>query len=188
MEIGKRAADCLLESEPQDAASYVLLSNIYASVGKWDDAMKVRTMMKERGVKKDPGYSWIKLKNEVHAFLVGDTSHPQTEEIYAKLASLTEQMKVMGYIPDISFVLHDVEQEQKEHFLSYHSEKLAIAFGIIHTPAGTPIKIIKNLRVCGDCHSAIKFISQIVGRKIVVRDSNRYHHFMDGLCSCGDYW
>ncbi|XP_057840840.2 putative pentatricopeptide repeat-containing protein At5g09950 [Cryptomeria japonica] len=188
MEIGKRAADCLLNLEPQDSATYVLLSNIYASAGKWDDAIKVRTMMKGRRVKKDPGWSWIKLKSEVHGFLVGDSSHPQTEEIYAKLASLSEQMKEIGYIPNTNFTLHDVEQEQKEHFLSYHSEKLAIAYGLICTPAGVPIRVIKNLRVCGDCHSAIKLISKIEGRKIVVRDSNRYHHFINGLCSCGDYW
>eukprot|EP01018_Ginkgo_biloba_P030030 Gb_09794 [translate_table: standard] len=188
MEIGKRAAECLLELEPQDAATYVLLSNIYASAGKWNDVTKVRTMMKDRGVKKDPGCSWIKLKDGVHAFFVGDRSHPQTKEIYAMLANLTEQMKELGYVPDTNFVLHDVEQEQKEHFLCCHSEKLAISFGLINTPSGMPIRIIKNLRVCGDCHSAIKFISRIVGRKIVVRDSNRYHHFKDGLCSCGDYW
>lgn len=91
-------------------------------------------------------------------------------------------------MPDTRFVLHDVEEEQKEQILCHHSEKVAIAFGLINTPPGTTIRIIKNLRVCGDCHSATKFISKMVGREIVVRDAHRYHHFKDGWCSCGDYW
>jgi hypothetical protein len=63
-------------------------------------------------------------------------------------------MKEAGYVPDTNFVLHDVEEEVKEHMLYSHSEKLAIAFGLINTSPGTPIRITKNLRVCGDCHNA----------------------------------
>jgi hypothetical protein len=124
----------------------------------------------------------------VHTFVVEDRLHPQTDEIYEMLEQLGEQMKNAGYVPDTNFVLHDVEEEQKEQVLSYHSEKLALAFGLISTVPGTTIRISKNLRVCGDCHSAIKFISKIVEREIVMRDTNRFHHFKDGLCSCGDYW
>ena len=91
-------------------------------------------------------------------------------------------------MPNANFVLHDVEEEQKEHILCYHSEKLAIAFGLINTSPGTSIQIVKNLRVCGDCHSATKFISKLAMRDIVVRDANRFHHFKDGVCSCRDYW
>jgi hypothetical protein len=105
----------------------------------------------------------------MHAFLVGDRSHVQTEKIYEFLEILSGKMKEAGYVPDRNFVLHDVEEEQKEHFLNYHSEKLAIAFGILNTSPGTSIRIVKNLRVCGDCHSATKFISNLVGREIVVR-------------------
>eukprot|EP01018_Ginkgo_biloba_P002453 Gb_38938 [translate_table: standard] len=188
MDIGKRVAERVIDLEPQAAATYVLLSNIYASAGRWDDATKVRNMMKGKGVKKDPGLSWIEISNTVHSFVVGDVSHPQTDSIYAKLERLMEQIKEAGYVPDTNFVLHDMEQEQKENSLGYHSEKLAIAFGIISMPLGTPIKVIKNLRVCGDCHTAAKFISKIAGREIVLRDGIRFHHFNDGLCSCGDYW
>eukprot|EP01018_Ginkgo_biloba_P010984 Gb_29028 [translate_table: standard] len=188
MELGKRAAEHIFKLEPENAGMYVLLSNMYAAVGRWDDVTKLRVMMKDRGVKKEPGCSWIEVKNSVHAFLVGDKSHPQIEKIYAKLGRLAEQMRAAGYVPITNFVLHDMEEEQKEHILYHHSEKLAIAFGLINTPSGTTIRVIKNLRVCGDCHIAIKFISKIVGREIVVRDANRFHHFKDGLCSCGDYW
>eukprot|EP01018_Ginkgo_biloba_P000568 Gb_34520 [translate_table: standard] len=188
MALGKRAAECLFKLEPQSAGPYILLSNIYSAAGRWDDAAKVRKVMKERGVTKRPGFSWIEVNNRVHTFFVGDRSNPEAEEIYATLERLSGQMKAAGYVPDTNFVLHDVEEEYKEHLLCYHSEKLAIAFGLIRTPPGTPIRIFKNLRVCGDCHTAIKFISNIVGREIVVRDANRFHHFVEGSCSCGDYW
>lgn len=128
------------------------------------------------------------MKNRIHAFVVGDTSHPQSDQIYATLEILARQMDVAGYVPDTNFVLHDVEEEAKEHMLGLHSEKLAIAFGLISTSPGTPIHITKNLRVCGDCHSATKFISKIVKREIIARDPNRFHHFKDGSCSCRDYW
>eukprot|EP01018_Ginkgo_biloba_P023754 Gb_10615 [translate_table: standard] len=188
LELGKRAAEHLFELQPRNPGAYVLLSNIYAAAGRWDDAEKVRTAMKDRGIKKKPGCSWIEVENQIHTFLVGDKSHPQTEKIHAMLERLAVQMKQAGYLPITNFVLHDVEGEQKEHMLCHHSEKLAIAFGLIKLPPGIPIRIMKNLRVCGDCHLAIKFISKIVGREIVVRDANRFHHFHEGVCSCGDYW
>lgn len=104
-----------------------------------------------------------------------------------KLKALS-RMKEAGYVPDTRYVLHDIDQEAKEQALLYHSERLAIAYGLISTPARTPLRIIKNLRVCGDCHNAIKIMSKIVGRELIVRDNKRFHHFKDGKCSCGDYW
>ncbi|XP_057812670.2 pentatricopeptide repeat-containing protein At4g02750 isoform X2 [Cryptomeria japonica] len=188
MKLGERAANKMLELEPHHTGAFVLLSNIYAATGRWADVERVRTIMNDNGIKKKPGCSWIEVKNMKHGFLVGDKSHPQTEEIYKALDRLEVQMKSAGYAPDTDVVLHDVEDEQKEQLLGHHSEKLAIAFGLINTPPGTPLQIIKNLRVCGDCHSVIKLISKIVAREIVVRDTNRFHHFKDGLCSCSDYW
>jgi hypothetical protein len=174
--------------EPENTGHYILLSNTYAATGRWDDVEKLRKTMKGRCLKKTPGCSFIEVNNKVHAFVVGDKSHPQSQDIYTMLETLAEQMGEAGYVPDTNFVLHDVEEELKEHMLYSHSEKLAIAFGLISTSPGTPIQITKNLRVCGDCHSASKFISKLVKREIIVRDANRFHHFKDGLCSCGDYW
>eukprot|EP01018_Ginkgo_biloba_P003629 Gb_16327 [translate_table: standard] len=188
IEIGERVAEHLFDLEPENAGYYVLMSNIYAAAGKWNEVAKVRAMMNARGVKKTPGCSLIEVNKTIHEFLVGDRSHPQSEIIYEMLKTLTGQLEAAGYVPDTNFVLHDVEEEMKEHMLYSHSEKLAIAFGLINTSAGTPIRITKNLRVCGDCHNASKFISKIVKREIIVRDANRFHHFKDGLCSCGDYW
>ncbi|XP_057865942.2 putative pentatricopeptide repeat-containing protein At3g23330 [Cryptomeria japonica] len=188
VKIGEFVATLLFELDPTGAAPYVLLSNIYAEVGKWSDLQKVRKLMKERGIKKTPGCSWIEVHKMLHAFCVGDKSHPQTQNIYAKLEKLSSEMKAAGYVPDRRLVLNDVEEEEKESLLCHHSEKLAIAFGLLNTPPGTTIRVVKNLRVCGDCHIATKFISKVVAREIVVRDANRFHHFKGGQCSCGDYW
>ncbi|RWR78239.1 pentatricopeptide repeat-containing protein [Cinnamomum micranthum f. kanehirae] len=188
LELGKLAADKLISLEPQDSAAYVLLSNIYASAGKWEEKTKVRRLMDERKVKKEAGSSWIEVKNKTHSFVARDRSHPLADQIYAKLEELNSKLKDAGYHPDTNFVLHDVDEENKKEMLSQHSERLAIAFGLISTPSAIPLQIVKNLRVCGDCHAVIKLISQIERRDIVVRDSNRFHHFSGGSCSCEDYW
>eukprot|EP00257_Ricinus_communis_P018813 XP_015577625.1 pentatricopeptide repeat-containing protein At2g27610 isoform X1 [Ricinus communis] len=188
IELGKLAAENLISLQPQDSAAYVLLSNIYAAAGNWQERAQVRKLMDERKVKKEAGYSWIEVKKKTYSFLAGDISHPMSDEIYSKLEELSSRLKDVGYHPDTNYVLQDVDEEHKETILSQHSERLAIAFGLIATPAGTPLQIMKNLRVCGDCHTVIKLISNIEERYIVVRDSNRFHHFKGGLCSCGDYW
>ncbi|PSR89868.1 Pentatricopeptide repeat-containing protein [Actinidia chinensis var. chinensis] len=188
LDLGKLAAENLISLQPQDSAAYVLLSNMYAAAGKWKERASVRKLMDERKVKKEAGYSWIEVKNKTYSFLAGDRSHLLSDRIYLKLEELSIRLKDAGYLPDTHYVLHDVEDEHKEAILSQHSERLAIAFGLFATPSGTPIQIVKNLRVCGDCHTVIKLISMIEEREITVRDSSRFHHFKGGLCSCGDYW
>lgn len=188
IKVGELAAEHLFRLDSNNSVNYVLLSNIYAAAGRWDGKEKIRKVMKDRNLKKTPGRSWIEINNKMYTFLVGDSSHPQTEEIYAILERLAGQMKEEGYVPDTNFVLHDVGEEQKAHALHCHGEKLAVAFGIINTPPRTPIRVVKNLRVCGDCHSVIKFISKVYEREIILRDTKRFHHFMGGYCSCRDYW
>lgn len=188
VEIGEISAKNLIQLEPDVASHYVLLANIYSSAGLWKKANKVRRRMKEKGVKKEPGCSWIEFGDEVHKFLAGDQTHPQSEQLYSFLEDLSERMKKEGYVPDTSCVLHNVDEDEKENLLCGHSERLAIAFGLLNTSPGTTIRVAKNLRVCSDCHAATKFISKIVKREIIVRDVRRFHHFRDGTCSCGDYW
>lgn len=188
VEIGEQAAQHLLELEPQNPGNCVLLSNIYATAGRWNDVAKVKNMMKDKGLKNIPGYSWIQVQSKVHFFQVGGGSNPQIEMIYAKLDSLARQMMDIGYAPDINFALHNVADKEKEDALFDHSEKLALAFGLINTSDGTPLRIMNNLRVCGDCHSAIKFISKAVKREIFLRDNHRFRYFKYGVCSCGEYW
>ncbi|PWA35292.1 Pentatricopeptide repeat-containing protein [Artemisia annua] len=188
VELGEIAAEHLLELEPDVASHYVLLSNIYSAAGLWEKATQVRKNMIRNGVKKEPGCSWIEFDDEVHKFVSGDYSHPQSEKLYGFLETLSERLKQEGYVPDTSCVLHNVNEEEKETLLCGHSERLAIAFGLLNMPPGVPIRVAKNLRVCNDCHSATKFISKVVEREIIVRDVRRFHYFKDGQCSCGDYW
>lgn len=188
VELGELALEKLIELEPNDAGNYVHLSNIYAQAGKWEGAARVRKLMTERGLKKEVACSWIEVKNKVHAFLVGDQSHSCSEEIYRELDRLEGLMEEAGYVVDTVPVFHDVDDDEKKNLIRSHSERLAIAFGLISTPPGTRLLVTKNLRVCEDCHGVIKFISKIMNREIIVRDVNRYHHFKDGQCSCRDYW
>ncbi|XP_026395439.1 pentatricopeptide repeat-containing protein At4g21065-like [Papaver somniferum] len=186
--LGEVARAELFTLEPKHCGDYVMISNLYASEGRWSDVHDVRTTMLRKGVKKAPGHSLVELRNCVHEFFMGDKSHPQTEEIYEKLEEMMMKLRLEGYSPRTSNVHADIEEEEKEKNLSYHSEKVAIAFALINTSPGTPIRVVKNLRVCGDCHLAIKLISKVYGREIIVRDRSRFHHFRDGLCSCKDYW
>lgn len=183
------AAEKLLELEPENPGNYVLISNIFASMGKWKDVEMVRRRMQERGLRKDPACSWIEVGNKVHAFVARDTSHADAVAIYTMLAEMMQRLEVEGgYVEDTRFVWHDVREEEKKRLLHGHSERLAIAFGLIRTPEGTPIRISKNLRVCCDCHAFTKLVSKLFEREIVVRDANRFHHFKGGSCSCNDFW
>ncbi|KAL5973072.1 hypothetical protein ACLOJK_039879 [Asimina triloba] len=147
--------------------------------------VKASDLAREREKKKQ---HLLEVRSKVHEYRAGDTSHPEKDKIYALLKGLSGLMRESGYVPDTRFVLHDIDQEAKEEALLYHSERLATAYGLISSPARSPIRIIKNLRICGDCHGALKIVSKLVGRELIVRDAKRFHHFKDGLCSCRDYW
>ncbi|XP_039130854.1 pentatricopeptide repeat-containing protein At5g66520-like [Dioscorea cayenensis subsp. rotundata] len=188
IKMGEEAIKHLVKLDPSNDGYYVVLSNIYADAGHFDAAAQVRRLMRDQGVKKTPGWSTITINNVTHEFVAGESKHPQTEEIYKKWDELLHEMKLRGYVPDSSVVLLDMDEAEKEHVLYRHSEKLAVVFGLMNTPPGTTIKIMKNLRVCSDCHVALKLISEITDRQIVVRDRNRFHSFKNGTCSCRDYW
>ncbi|KAK7312746.1 hypothetical protein VNO77_36841 [Canavalia gladiata] len=188
VKLAEISAQKLFEMNPNGVSGYVCLSNIYAAERQWKDVEKVRALVKKRRLRKPPSYSFVELNKTVHQFFVGDKTHQQSDNIYAKLKDLNEQLKKAGYKPDTSSVLYDVEEEIKEKLLWDHSERLALAFALINTYPGTTIRITKNLRVCGDCHTVIKMISKLMSREIIMRDICRFHHFRDGLCSCGGYW
>jgi hypothetical protein len=188
LELGEAAWARLVELDPGHSGDYVLLSNLYAAVGRWADVHVLRKTMVKDGVRKNPGRSLVELRNSVYEFVMGDRSHPESEQIYKMLAQIAERLRREGHIPRTSNVLADIEDEEKETALNYHSERLAIAFALLKSLPGTPIRIVKNLRVCGDCHMVIKLISKIYDREIIVRDRSRFHHFKGGSCSCKDYW
>lgn len=188
-EIGDIAARKLLELDSCNPGNYVLISNVFAASGRWKDVKEVRMRMKECGLKKNPGCSWIEVRNKVHVFMARDRSHPHSDVIYQKLAQITDTLvKKAGYVAQTKLVLHNVEEEEKVEILYGHSERLAIAYGLLGTSNGTPLRITKNLRVCNDCHTFSKLVSKFFERELYVRDANRFHHFKDGVCSCGDFW
>ncbi|WCJ26883.1 Pentatricopeptide repeat (PPR) superfamily protein [Euphorbia peplus] len=189
LDLAEFAAKKLQLLEPENVGPQILLSNMYASQGKWGEVADLRKSMRDRNASKSPGCSWIEIEKQVHMFTGGDsTSHPEQAMISKMLEKLSGLLAEAGYCPDRSFVMHDVDEEEKVYSLQYHSEKLAVAYGLLKVPEGMPIRVMKNLRVCGDCHSAIKLISKLTGREIILRDANRFHHFKDGFCSCRDYW
>lgn len=182
------AAGEILKLEPDDQGARILLSNIYADLRQWTDAERSWKAMRDHGVKKEPGRSWIELGKHVHVFIAGDLSHPCSDGIVQELNRLISTVTNLGYVPQTEFVLQDLGSEQKEYLLKYHSEKLAIAFGTMNSVEGKPIRIMKNLVICGDCQAFARLVSQSEGKAIIIRDPVRFHHFQDGLCSCGDYW
>ena len=89
-------------------------------------------------------------------------------------------------------MLNEIEMTLQQQGLQetslQHRERLAVAFGLISTSEKTTIRIVNNLRICGDCHSFMKVTSQVYNREIVIRDNGRFHRFQGGQCSCRDYW
>ncbi|KAM2636123.1 hypothetical protein EV1_020796 [Malus domestica] len=161
MEIAELASRKIVEPEAKNHGAYVLLSNIYADSKLWDGVSNVRLTMKAKGVRKLPGCSVLEVDGR--------------------------RRQLAGYVANANPVLFDMEEEGKEDSLCKHSEKVAIAFGLITLKEGLPIRIVKNLRVCWDCHDVTKMISNLFSREIIVRDWNRFHHFKDGECSCKGY-
>ncbi|GMN46991.1 hypothetical protein TIFTF001_016170 [Ficus carica] len=185
--LGKRVAEQLCEQEPLNAENYVLLSNWYAHNAKWDMVDKMKGMIEDMGLKPKKAYSWMELRNKVHVFGTGDVSHPRSAGIYWELECLMKKMEEEEQKPSADYSLHDVDEE-RECIGVGHSEMLAISFGLISTNSGATIRVTKNHRVCRFCHESAKIISKIVGREIILKDPNRFHHFRDGLCSCSDFW
>lgn len=180
VKIAEIAFDYVIKLEPTNTGYYVLMSNLYKETANLDGVLRVHIMMRDRKLRKDPGCSYVEHEDETHLFTVGDRSHPQTGEIYRMLDRLEVLVKEKN------------DQERRNGELAsgmeVHSEKLAIAFGLLNTNPGMEILVIKNLRICGDCHWFIKSVSKIADRPFVVRDATRFHHFKDGVCSCNDYW
>lgn len=186
--LGRIAAEKLLQLDPNRVENYVLVSNLLAQSGEWDDVRSVRAKVREKGLQKDAGCSWMEVGGKIYNFVVGDYMLSKSEATREMWSELEEKITKIGYIPDTSSVLHDVAEEEKLEILRGHSEKIAVSFGLLKTKAGMTLRVCKNLRICSDCHNAIKLVSKVVNREIVVRDNKRFHHFKNGCCSCGDYW
>ncbi|PKA49627.1 Putative pentatricopeptide repeat-containing protein [Apostasia shenzhenica] len=160
-ELGASVAEKIIKLNPDDLGIYSLICNMYASGRKWEKVVEVRRVIKTIGMKKTPGYSLVELNGELHAFLVENKSHPDYLSIIEMLDKLDCEMRKMGYIPKTELVPHDLAEE---------------AIVLLNTWPGMRIRVIKTMRVSGDCHDAIILISRITNRKIVFRDAKRFHH------------
>ncbi|KAF2302429.1 hypothetical protein GH714_036302 [Hevea brasiliensis] len=190
VELSEEMARQVIESKGGDCSGvYVLLSRVYASASRWNEVGLLRKLMTDRGVTKEPGCSLIEIDGVTHEFFAGDTSHPRTKDIYQFLDVIEERLESVGCTPDYSQApMVDDLNDGKQKNLRVHSERLAIALGLLSLKPGMPIRIFKNLQVCSDCHKVTKLISKIFHVEIIMRDRVRFHHFKDGFCSCMDYW
>ncbi|PKA62240.1 Pentatricopeptide repeat-containing protein [Apostasia shenzhenica] len=180
----------LVELEPANSAAYVLLSNAYAKLGRRREVSSTRKLMERRGVKKTPGCSFVEVDGRIHEFFAGDLSSLEGTQLHEMVEEMMGRLRGAGFVGDTREVLLDMdgEEEGKELAMWAHNEKLAVAFVLMKTMPGTEIRVVKNLRICVDCHEAIKLVSRVYGREILVRDCNRFHHFNDGDCSCRNFW
>ncbi|CAO2189865.1 unnamed protein product [Urochloa humidicola] len=188
MHLAKLAAEQLLVMEPEKINNYAVLLNLYISSGRQDDACKVVETLKRKGLCISNACSWITVKKKDHRFFFEDSLHPQCAAIYRKLDTLMKEIKEAGYVAEEDELLPDIHPDEQNIPRAYHSERLAIAFGLISTSPHTPLRITQSHRLCRDCHKIIKFLAKVTMREIVVRDGSRFHHFKLGICSCGDYW
>ncbi|KAL2923253.1 hypothetical protein RDABS01_014744 [Bienertia sinuspersici] len=186
-QVAVKVADHLLCLGPEHPSSYFLLCKTYAAASMGEHVSKVRKLMSNMDFKVEPGYSCIEVANECQVFYAGETSHPMQQQLVSLLEELDVEMRKRGYVPDTIYILHDLQQYEEKRLL-WHSERWAVAYGLLKSAPNATIRIVKNLRTCCDCHTVLKLISSIVKREIIVRDFNRFHHFKDGSCSCGDFW
>ncbi|KAK6125656.1 hypothetical protein DH2020_040605 [Rehmannia glutinosa] len=178
----------IYSSSNANIGNYILLADVYAKAERWEDVMKVRKMIRKNAFERVP-FSWVEgEKGVIHEFYAGDITHPRSREITEALENLVNRLKINGYQPNLSSVVYDVSDEEKRRMLMNHSERLALAYALLTTDDGSAIRIVKNLRICEDCHLFMCGASQVTGREIIVRDNMRFHHFRDGSCSCCNFW
>ncbi|CAN0907044.1 Putative pentatricopeptide repeat-containing protein At3g15130 [Linum grandiflorum] len=191
IEMGREVGNIILRMDGNNPVNYVMLSNMYANAGYWEESQTLREMVTSKKLKKEAGRSWVEIDKEIHLFYGGDDKHPLGEQIRKVLVEMGRRMKQeLGYVTEVKHELHDIDEESKQESLRVHSEKLAIGMALLcgGWEKRRVIRVFKNLRVCVDCHEFIKGLSRILQVGFVVRDANRFHKFENGLCSCRDYW
>ncbi|KAK6940275.1 E motif [Dillenia turbinata] len=188
LELGFYAAEKLVELQPKDTETYIMLLNMYLSAGRWKDVSRLRKLMKDEKIGKLRDWSWISIKDKTYSFKANDSLHPPSSDIEELLSDLLEKAKGLGYEShETSEVTDEEGQEMAFYSTFHHSEKLAVAFGLLNTSNLVPIRVTKSISICRDCHNFIKLVSLLTAREIIIRDSKQLHKFVDGQCSCGDF-
>ncbi|KAK8354147.1 hypothetical protein V6Z11_A05G200700 [Gossypium hirsutum] len=178
------AGERSLDLEPGNIVVNQLMYQIYSLCGKLDDSSKVRKLEKESTLRRSLGHSWIEVRNKVHTFVTGDQSKPSSNLLHSWVQNITREVNIDDHHGGVF-----IEEEEKEEIGGIHSEKLAIAFALISSPSSPQsIRIVKNTRMCRNCHLTAKYVSLRFGCEIYLSDTKFFHHFKNGRCSCGDYW
>ncbi|KAH9611823.1 hypothetical protein KSS87_006766 [Heliosperma pusillum] len=167
---------------------YVLRSNLYAKLGRWDDVKLINSIMKKQSIERKTSCSFVEINTKINRFVNQDRSHEESSKIYDALDVILSKMEEGIHVErPLKFRVSKLAKKRLNS-PTYHSVRLGIVFGLISTTIGKPVLVRKNMRLCEDCHVAVKKMSEITKREIIVGDSKMYHHFKDGKCSCGDYW
>ena len=188
LDLAERALEELRRLGAANAGDYVIVADMHARAKNWDAAAAFRTEAVDWGLAQSPGFSAVEVRGVLHRFVSQDMSHPRTRDIYEMLHQMEWQLRFDGYKPDTSEVALDVGEEEKRRVVAAHSQKLAMAFGLLSTPEGPPVRVVTNLRMSKECHAYSALISEIFRREIVIRDRNRLHRFRRGACTCRHYW
>ncbi|EFJ09334.1 hypothetical protein SELMODRAFT_130235 [Selaginella moellendorffii] len=180
----RRAAREMLKLDSKDHLPYEILANMYVEDGMRAKAEEMIAKMRRY---KQRQSSFIEIHGKVYRFLEGHSrkNHTMSRKLERFLERMRLRMTSVGYIFKASsegLIRGKVEAER------HHSERLAVAFGVIKLPRDAMMRICSKHRMCADCHAVIKYVSMLFQRKISVRDGSRAHLFEDGLCSCRDYW
>ncbi|XP_057501463.1 pentatricopeptide repeat-containing protein At4g35130, chloroplastic isoform X2 [Actinidia eriantha] len=188
IELAELAAKHILSLEHDNTGCYVLLSNMYAEVGRWEDVERIKRLMNNGGFERNTGYSTVENNGKTYKFNNLDMSHINTSLIYDVMYIISKKIREDIYVHNVTkFRPLDVIRKRLTS-PECHSVRLAICFGLISVSLGSPVLVRKNIRICEACHSAAKKISEVTGREVIVGDPKMHHHFRNGRCSCGDYW
>ncbi|KAK4258464.1 hypothetical protein QN277_004911 [Acacia crassicarpa] len=188
IELAELAAERILRIEQDNTGCHVLLSNMYAEAGRWENVERIRSIMKKEGSYRTVACSFIETNHSLHRFTNGDRSQIESDMTHNVRDILLRNTGDGNCISSLTkFKPTDVARKGA-NLPKNHSVRLAICYGLISATIESPILVRKNIRICEDCHIFVKKISKNARREIIVGDSKVFHHFKDGHCSCGDYW
>uniref|UniRef100_A0A6B2L732 DYW domain-containing protein n=1 Tax=Arcella intermedia TaxID=1963864 RepID=A0A6B2L732_9EUKA len=188
VERAERIAQNIFNLNDKDESTYVLLGNIYASLGMSEKLNNIRQLMVKKGIKKTPGETWGMVNGKMVTFMANDDRHPEHQKIFLHSKQLDDHIIKMGFKHNFIFAIDKKlnTEEDKIRNLCSHSERLFISYALLNNHS--PIVAYKNLRMCQNCHEATKYISKLTKTHLQIRDNSRWHHFVDGKCSCNDYY
>ncbi|KAF8757464.1 hypothetical protein HU200_010987 [Digitaria exilis] len=185
---GIKIGEKLMTLEPYAASSYVMLYNLYMDAGKISLAMRTRGQMRERGMTKEAGISWVEFGGSIHRFVDGDHSCSLKAEAFTRLEELLVRVKQKTEHGGVNVWELGFQARKVGNTISKHGELLAVSLGLSIVPDTAPVRVMKNQNMSWESHETLKLLSEGENREIIIRDPACFHHFSQGSCSCRDYW